>query len=121
MFELDKTNPDAENVQNKKLLVTNGPANLEQLNMTEQRSVNQKTGHPMVGSYYFKKKRLQTCTPISETGLMNQSWCFFWCNSHDGFPWDGPGIFTYIHGFRSFLFTVNVGESTGSSFPWESM
>lgn len=53
MFELDKTNPDAENVQNKKLLVTNGPANLEQLNMTEQRSVNQKTGHPMVGSYYF--------------------------------------------------------------------
>lgn len=77
MFELDKTNPDAENVQNKKLLVTNGPANLEQLNMTEQRSVNQKTGHPMVGSYYFKKKRLQTCTPISETGLMNQSWCFF--------------------------------------------
>ena len=60
MFELDKTNPDAENVQNKKLLVTNSPANLEQLNMTEQRSgqrfVHQKTGHPMVGSYYFKKK-----------------------------------------------------------------
>ena len=49
MFELNKTNPDAENVQHR-------ATNFEQLNMTEQRSVHLKTCHPMVGSYVLLKK-----------------------------------------------------------------